>query len=43
MMTRLVRKRSASEDIPLLARRTEISQATEIKTMERWLKARAAS
>ncbi len=27
VMTRLVRKRSASEEIPLLARRTEISQA----------------
>jgi uncharacterized protein (DUF305 family) len=40
VMTRLVRKRSASEEIPLLARRTEISQASEIKTMERWLKAR---
>ena len=40
VMTRLVRNRSASEDIPLLARRTEISQAAEIKTMERWLKAR---
>ncbi len=37
LMTSLVRERSASEDIPLLARRTEISQESEIETMERWL------
>jgi uncharacterized protein (DUF305 family) len=40
VMTRLVRERSGSDEIPLLARRTEISQAAEIRTMERWLKAR---
>ena len=40
LMTSLVRKRSASERIPLLARRTEISQQAEIETMENWLKAR---
>lgn len=40
LMTSLVRKRSESERIPLLARRTEISQQAEIETMERWLRAR---
>jgi uncharacterized protein (DUF305 family) len=40
LMTSLVRERSASPDIPLLARRAEISQQTEIETMERWLIAR---
>jgi uncharacterized protein (DUF305 family) len=40
LMTSLVRERSASPDIPLLARRTEISQEAEIETMERWLIAR---
>ena len=40
LMTSLVRERSASRDIPLLARRTEISQETEIETMEKWLFAR---
>ena len=40
LMTSLVRERSASADIPLLARRTEISQEAEIETMERWLLAR---
>ncbi len=40
LMTSLVRERSNSKDIPLLARRTEISQAAEIETMERWLIAR---
>ena len=40
LMTSLVRERSASPDIPLLARRTEISQETEIETMEKWLIAR---
>jgi uncharacterized protein (DUF305 family) len=37
LMTSLVRERSAGGDIPLLARRTEISQESEIETMERWL------
>jgi uncharacterized protein (DUF305 family) len=40
VMTSLVRERSASRDIPLLARRTEISQEAEIETMERWLTTR---
>ena len=40
VMTNLVRARSASRDIPLLARRMEISQESEIEVMERWLKAR---
>ena len=40
LMTSLVRERSAGKDIPLLARRTEISQEAEIETMERWLTAR---
>lgn len=40
LMTSLVRKRSASDRIPLLARRTEISQEAEIETMENWLRAR---
>ena len=40
VMTDLVRERSASEDVPLLARRTEISQEAEIETMEKWLTAR---
>jgi uncharacterized protein (DUF305 family) len=35
-----VRKRSASDQIPLLARRTEVSQQSEIETMENWLRAR---
>jgi uncharacterized protein (DUF305 family) len=37
VMTSLVRERSASKDIPLLARRMEISQESEIEVMERWL------
>ncbi len=37
VMTSLVRERSASADIPLLARRMEISQESEIEVMERWL------
>jgi uncharacterized protein (DUF305 family) len=37
VMTSLVRDRSASRDIPLLARRMEISQQSEIEVMERWL------
>jgi uncharacterized protein (DUF305 family) len=40
LMTSLVRERSASDRIPLLARRTEISQQAEIETMENWLRAR---
>jgi uncharacterized protein (DUF305 family) len=40
LMTSLVRKRSASDRIPLLARRTEISQQAEIETMENWLRTR---
>jgi uncharacterized protein (DUF305 family) len=40
VMTRMVHERSASRDIPLLARRTEISQESEIETMERWLSER---
>jgi uncharacterized protein (DUF305 family) len=40
VMTSLVRERSASRDIPLLARRMEISQESEIEVMERWLEAR---
>jgi uncharacterized protein (DUF305 family) len=40
VMTSLVRDRSASRDIPLLARRMEISQESEIEVMERWLEAR---
>ena len=40
LMTGLVPERSASDKIPLLARRTEISQQAEIDTMERWLRAR---
>jgi uncharacterized protein (DUF305 family) len=37
VMTSLVRDRSASRDIPLLARRMEISQESEIEVMEKWL------
>ena len=33
----MVRERSGSADIPLLARRTEISQEAEIETIENWL------
>jgi uncharacterized protein (DUF305 family) len=40
VMTNLVRDRSPSRDIPLLARRMEISQESEMEVMERWLKAR---
>jgi uncharacterized protein (DUF305 family) len=40
VMTSLVRERSASTDIPLLARRMEISQESEIELMERWLSER---
>jgi uncharacterized protein (DUF305 family) len=37
VMTSMVRERSASKDIPLLARRMEISQESEIEVMEKWL------
>ena len=39
-MTALVADRSASPDLPLLARRIEVSQRDEIAQMERWLMAR---
>jgi uncharacterized protein (DUF305 family) len=37
VMTSLVRARAASRDLPLLARRMEISQESEIELMEKWL------
>src|SRR5918998_3936281 len=37
VMTNMVRARSASREIPLFARRMEISQQAELETMERWL------
>jgi uncharacterized protein (DUF305 family) len=40
VMTNMVRQRSGSREIPLFARRIEISQEAEIETMEKWLKAR---
>ena len=40
-MTSLVKARSRRKDIPLLAKRLEISQQDEIALMERWLEARA--
>lgn len=39
-MTALVASRSDREDMRLLARRIEVSQADEIKLMQRWLTAR---
>jgi uncharacterized protein (DUF305 family) len=39
-MTALVPDRTAREDIPLLARRLEVSQRDEIERMEAWLEAR---
>jgi len=39
-MTALVRGRSASPDLPLLAQRIETSQRDEIALMERWLRER---
>jgi uncharacterized protein (DUF305 family) len=39
-MTSLVRDRSSSEDIPLLARRMELSQEGEIELMQQWLEVR---
>jgi uncharacterized protein (DUF305 family) len=40
VMTSMVRDRSASRDIPILARRIEVSQEAEVETMERWLRQR---
>jgi uncharacterized protein (DUF305 family) len=40
VMTSMVRDRSASRDIPILARRIEVSQEMEVETMERWLRER---
>jgi uncharacterized protein (DUF305 family) len=37
VMTSLVRARAARRDLPLLARRMEISQESEIQVMEKWL------
>ena len=37
VMTNMVRTRSASREIPLFARRMEISQEAEIERMEKWL------
>jgi uncharacterized protein (DUF305 family) len=37
VMTSLVRARSASRDVPLLARRMEVSQESEVELMEKWL------
>jgi uncharacterized protein (DUF305 family) len=36
----MVRDRSASRDIPIIARRIEVSQEMEVETMERWLRER---
>jgi uncharacterized protein (DUF305 family) len=40
VMTSMVRDRSASRDIPILARRIEVSQEMEVETMARWLRER---
>jgi uncharacterized protein (DUF305 family) len=40
VMTSMVRDRSPSKNVPVLARRIELAQETEIETMERWLRAR---
>jgi uncharacterized protein (DUF305 family) len=40
VMTSMVRDRSASRDIPILARRIELSQQAEVETMEKWLRER---
>jgi uncharacterized protein (DUF305 family) len=37
VMTNMVRTRSGSREIPLFARRIELSQETEIERMEQWL------
>ena len=39
-MTDLLKTRTASEDMKMLARRIEVSQKDEIKMMQRWLEAR---
>jgi len=40
VMTSLVRSRSATGNLPLFARRMELSQETEMRQMETWLKER---
>jgi len=40
VMTSMVRSRSASDEMPLFARRMELSQETEMRQMEQWLRAR---
>lgn len=40
VMTSLVRSRGATPEMPLFARRMELSQETEMRQMEQWLKAR---
>ena len=40
VMTTMVRSRSAVVGLPLFARRMELSQETEMRQMEQWLKAR---
>ena len=42
-MTALVPSRTSREDLKKLAMRIEVSQADEIKMMERWLQARGQS
>lgn len=42
VMTNMVRQRSGSREIPLFARRIEISQEAELATMEKWLTDRGA-
>jgi uncharacterized protein (DUF305 family) len=37
VMTSMVRDRSATRDIPIIARRIEVSQEAEVEMMERWL------
>ena len=41
-MTALLHSRTSSDDMRLLARRIELSQADEIKMMQEWLRARGA-
>jgi uncharacterized protein (DUF305 family) len=40
VMTSMVRSRTASDQLPLFARRMELSQETEMRQMEQWLKDR---
>ncbi len=40
VMTRLARERATKRDVALLAERMDISQASEMEVMERWLAAR---